>query len=86
MVEFITPVCIVSGWYDGFAAFVLAGYCVITAILYHNFWSYNGRELAWRHSSEIDAYSSPGRDGMSATRGFRRQNVNGDRKGRKDRF
>ena len=40
MVEFITPVCIVSGWYDGFAAFVLAGYCVITAILYHNFWKY----------------------------------------------
>jgi uncharacterized membrane protein YphA (DoxX/SURF4 family) len=38
MVEFVTPVCIVSGWYDGFAAFVLAGYCVITAILYHNFW------------------------------------------------
>ena len=40
MVEFITPVCIVSGWYDGFAAFVLAGYCVITAILYHDFWRY----------------------------------------------
>ena len=28
------------GWYDGLAAFVLAGYCVITAILYHNFWAY----------------------------------------------
>jgi putative oxidoreductase len=40
MVEFITPVCIVSRWYDGFAAFVLAGYCVTTAILYHNFWGY----------------------------------------------
>lgn len=40
MVEFVTPVCIVSGWYDGFAAFVLAGYCVITAVLYHNFWKY----------------------------------------------
>jgi putative oxidoreductase len=40
MVELVTPVCIVSGWYDGFAAFVLAGYCVITAILYHNFWKY----------------------------------------------
>ena len=40
IVEFVTPVCIVSGWYDGVAAFVLAGYCVITAILYHNFWAY----------------------------------------------
>lgn len=40
MVEFVTPVCIVSGWYDRFAAFVLAGYCVITAILYHVFWRY----------------------------------------------
>ena len=40
IVEVITPVCIVSGWYDGLAAFVLAGYCVITAILYHNFWKY----------------------------------------------
>src|SRR6266540_2344605 len=27
MVEFVTPVCIVSGWCDGFAAFVLAGLC-----------------------------------------------------------
>ena len=33
IVEFVTPVYIVSGWYDGVAAFVLAGYCVITAIL-----------------------------------------------------
>jgi putative oxidoreductase len=40
IVEFVTPVCVVSGWYDGLAAFVLAGYCVITAILYHNFWAY----------------------------------------------
>jgi putative oxidoreductase len=39
-VEFVTPVCIVSGWYGGPAACVLAGYCVITAILYHDFWAY----------------------------------------------
>lgn len=39
MVEFVTPVCIVSGWYDGIAAFP-AGYCVITAVVYHNFWKY----------------------------------------------
>ena len=39
-VEFVTPACIVSGWYGGPAACVLAGYCVITAILYHDFWAY----------------------------------------------
>ena len=40
VVEFVTPVCIVTGWYDAIAAFVLAGYCVITAFLYHAFWAY----------------------------------------------
>jgi putative oxidoreductase len=40
VVEFVTPVCIVAGWYDAIAAFILAGYCVITAILYHAFWAY----------------------------------------------
>ena len=39
-VEFLAPVCIVSGWHDRFAAFVLAGFCVITAILFHQFWRY----------------------------------------------
>lgn len=39
-VEIITPVCIVFNIYPGWAAFVLAGYCAITAVLYHNFWSY----------------------------------------------
>jgi putative oxidoreductase len=40
IVEAVTPVCIVFNWYAGWAAFVLAGYCAITALLYHNFWSY----------------------------------------------
>lgn len=40
IVEFVTPVCIVVGWYDGWAALVLAGYCGITALLYHNFWAH----------------------------------------------
>jgi putative oxidoreductase len=39
-VEFITPVCIVLGWHDRLAAFILAGFCVVTAILYHQFWTY----------------------------------------------
>jgi len=39
-VEFLTPPMIVFGFFDGIAAFVLAGYCAVTAIVYHNFWSY----------------------------------------------
>jgi putative oxidoreductase len=39
-VELLAPVCIVTGWHDRFAAFVLAGFCVITAVLFHQFWRY----------------------------------------------
>lgn len=39
-VELLTPPMIVLGFYAGPAAFVLAGYCAITALVYHNFWSY----------------------------------------------
>lgn len=39
-VEFTTPVMIVTGWHDRLAAFVLAGYCIVTAVLYHQFWAY----------------------------------------------
>lgn len=40
IVEFVTPVLIVFNWYAGWAAIILAGYCSITAVLYHNFWIY----------------------------------------------
>lgn len=40
IVEIVTPICIVFNIYPGWAALVLAGYCAVTAILYHNFWSY----------------------------------------------
>ena len=40
LVEASTPVCIVCGWHDRFAAFILAGFCVVTAVLYHPFWSF----------------------------------------------
>ena len=40
IVELCTPVMIVFRFYDGIAAFVLAGYCAVTAIVYHAFWSY----------------------------------------------
>jgi putative oxidoreductase len=39
-VEALAPVCIVLGWHDRLAAFVLAGFCVVTAVLYHQFWRY----------------------------------------------
>ncbi len=40
IVELVTPVCIVTGWHDRLAAFVLAGFCVITALLFHQFWRF----------------------------------------------
>jgi putative oxidoreductase len=40
VVEVLTPVCIVTGWHDRLAAFVLAGFCVVTALLFHQFWRY----------------------------------------------
>lgn len=49
IVEAVTPVCIVFNWYAGWAAIVLAGYCAITAVLYHNFWSY---PRFWKADSE----------------------------------
>ena len=40
VVEIVTPVCIVLGWHDRLAAFVLAGFCAVTAVLYHQFWRF----------------------------------------------
>jgi len=40
IVELLTPPMIVFGFYDGIAAFILAGYCVVTGIVYHHFWTY----------------------------------------------
>lgn len=40
LVETITPACIVLGWHDRLAAFVLAGFCAVTAVLFHQFWRY----------------------------------------------
>jgi putative oxidoreductase len=38
LVEGLTPVFIVAGVWDRPAAFLLAGFCVVTAFLYHPFW------------------------------------------------
>lgn len=40
-IEVITPICIVIGWHDRIAAIVLAGFCAVTAFLYHPFWSFS---------------------------------------------
>ncbi|MHB1676887.1 MAG: DoxX family protein [Sulfuriferula sp.] len=40
LMETIAPVCIVLAWHDRLAAFMLAGYSIVTALLYHNFWIY----------------------------------------------
>jgi len=48
-VELLTPPMIVFGFYDGIAAFILAGYCAVTALVYHNFWAY---PRFWSPSSE----------------------------------
>ncbi|WP_293379846.1 DoxX family protein [Phenylobacterium sp.] len=37
-VEGVTPFCIVFGVFDRAAALLLAGFCVVTAFLYHPFW------------------------------------------------
>ncbi|NVO17891.1 MAG: DoxX family protein [Rhodoplanes sp.] len=38
--ELLTPLMIVFRFYDGIAAFVLAGYCAVTGLVYHPFWTY----------------------------------------------
>lgn len=41
LIEGLTPVLIIAGVYDRLAAFLLAGFCVVSAILYHPFWAFN---------------------------------------------
>ncbi len=40
VVEALAPLCIVTGWHDRLGAFVLAGFCVVTAVLFHQFWRF----------------------------------------------
>jgi putative oxidoreductase len=39
-IEGLTPICIVTGFLDRPAAALLALFCVVTAFLYHPFWTY----------------------------------------------
>ncbi|MHB1529607.1 MAG: DoxX family protein [Acidiferrobacteraceae bacterium] len=64
LIEFIAPMCIVLAWHDRLAALVLAGFCAVTAILYHNFWTFSGPEvvsravLKWLSHAYIDTAPS----------------------------
>ncbi len=40
VIETVCPGCVVIGWHDRLAAFVLAGFCAVTAVLFHQFWRY----------------------------------------------
>ncbi|MDB5987744.1 MAG: hypothetical protein JWR16_2797 [Nevskia sp.] len=42
IIELVCPLCILLQRYDRLAAFVLAGFCVVTAVLYHPFWNFPG--------------------------------------------
>lgn len=55
-IEIVMPIAIITGYGDRLAAFVMAGYCGITALLWKPFWkpgdfwhrgSSRGRELFW---------------------------------------
>ena len=56
VIEVAAPLCIVTGRLDRPAAFVLAGFCAVTALGYHQFWTYDdlrapgkskGRDEMW---------------------------------------
>lgn len=40
-VEIMTPICIVIGWHDRLATFVLVVFCCVTAALCHQFWRFS---------------------------------------------
>ena len=55
-VELVMPLGILSGVADRFAAFIMAGYCAVTAVLFKRFWkpgdfwkagNSKGRDLFW---------------------------------------
>jgi putative oxidoreductase len=40
IVELVAPFCIIFAWHDRLAALLLAAFCAVTALLYHEFWKY----------------------------------------------
>jgi putative oxidoreductase len=47
MLEIIGPVCILSGFYRRQAALLFIFYVIVTAVLFHNFWSFPFNSEAW---------------------------------------
>ena len=41
IIELLAPLMILLAWHDQVAACGLAFFCIVTAFLYHNFWSYS---------------------------------------------
>ena len=39
LVEIVMPICILTGYADRLAAFIMAGYCIMTALLFKQFWA-----------------------------------------------
>ena len=55
VVEAVAPLCIVTGRFDRPAAVLLAGFCAVTAVGYHQFWT---------HDDLLARGTSKGRDEM----------------------
>jgi putative oxidoreductase len=49
-VEIVMPLCILSGYADRLAALVMAGYCMVTALLWKQFWAPGD---FWRGSDSV---------------------------------
>lgn len=66
VVELVMPLGILSGVADRLAAFILAGYCAVTAVLFKRFWQpgdflksgkSQGRELLWEFLKNLSLAS-----------------------------
>ena len=42
--EIVAGAMLVVGWHTRIAAWALAGFCVLSGVLFHNFWAFEGRE------------------------------------------
>ena len=47
ILEVVGPVCILSGFYRRQAALLFVFYVIVTAVLFHNFWSFPFNSAAW---------------------------------------
>src|ERR1700737_3185399 len=50
ILEVVGPVCILSGFYRRQAALLFIFYVIVTAVLFHNFWSFPSNGDAWNQN------------------------------------